>query len=122
MIKFFHSYEITSKITEIDQNIIKRVYIILNTLNSGYIIDAEKYKCYAIETAKIYKELYPLYYMPFSVHKMLLHGHAIIKELPISIGHASEDGMEASYKIIKAARKKHTCKINREKINEDLVH
>ena len=52
MIKFFHSYEITSKITEIDQNIIKRVYIILNTLNSGYIIDAEKYKFHAIETIK----------------------------------------------------------------------
>ena len=70
MIKFFHSYEITSKITEIDQNIIKRVYIILNTLNSGYIIDAEKYKCYAIETAKIYIKLYPWYYMPVFVHKM----------------------------------------------------
>ena len=30
--------------------------------------------------------------------------------------------MEASNKLIKSARKQHTCKINREKINEDLVH
>ena len=59
--------------------------------------------------------------MPVSVHKMLLHGYEIIEEFPISIGHASEEGMKASYKIIKADRKHHTCKINRKLMKTFII-
>ena len=43
-------------------------------MTCGYAINAEAFKSYALDTAKLYIELYPWYYMPPSVHKLLIYG------------------------------------------------
>ena len=89
------------------------MHVLLTALNSGYNINSELYKKYSHETAHLYVKLYPWYYMPVSLHKMLIHGDIIIELLPISVGHASEEAIEATYKSLRKVREKHTLKTNR---------
>ena len=120
---FFKNYKTTATITGFDESLMERLYIILLTLNSGFFINAAKFKEYAIETAKKYLKLYgDWYHMPVSMHRMLLHGSDIINALPISIGHSSEEGLEATHKIIRKIKEESTCKISKNRVNEDLIH
>lgn len=49
-------------------------YIILQTLSCGRDIDADKFGEYAMETYNRIVELYAWYKMPWSVHRILMHG------------------------------------------------
>ena len=70
---FFKNYTTTSNITGFDINLMKILYIILLTLNSGNFIDTAKFKDYAIKTTKMYVNLYgDWYHMPVSMHRILL--------------------------------------------------
>lgn len=77
--KFFENYQEVSKITGFDEELLKRLYVVLQTLYCGKEIDVESFRKYSFETAKLFVEKYPWYYMPASVHKILMHG-ADIKE------------------------------------------
>lgn len=93
--RFFRDPETISSITDIDENLIRRFDIILQTLACGKQIDADKFDKYASETAKLYVQLYDWYYMPVSVHKILIHGKNIIESFTIPIGDLSEEAQEA---------------------------
>ncbi|XP_076052661.1 uncharacterized protein LOC143032080 [Oratosquilla oratoria] len=120
--RFLDNSETVSKVTGVDVQLIHRLSILLRTLNSGFDIDSCKYDEYAKETAKLYTQLYNWYYMPVSLHKMLMHGKQIIDTLCISVGHASEEGLEATHKLLRNARQHHTCKHSRIRCNSDLIH
>lgn len=120
--RFFETPELVSQVTGVDKELISRFGVILTALNSGFGINPEKYKTYALATAQLYVTKYQWYYMPVSVHKMLLHGAEVIEELCIPVGQSSEEGMEGKHKDLRAVRQHHTCKISRSRINEDLIH
>lgn len=54
---------------------------------SGHTINIDYFEEYCLITAKMFVSLYPWYYMPASVHKVLLHGADVIRfsDLPIGI-------------------------------------
>ena len=56
---FFNNEIKASEITGIDLELIKRFHVVLEMLSSGHIIDSEKYKQYAVETARLFKQKYP---------------------------------------------------------------
>ena len=58
----------------IDAAVIKRCGAILQVLTSGSKINTEKFDTYCIETAKRLVLLYPWFYRPAAVHKVLMHG------------------------------------------------
>lgn len=87
--------------------------IILRTLASGYKINIALFTKICDDTADLYVQLYPWYYMPPTVHKVLLHGAAIIKSFIIPIGHLSEEAVEARNKDIRYYREHHTRKFSR---------
>ena len=120
--KFFNNYEISAEITEIDMDFLKRLHIILLVLNSGFEIDSKLYRKYAYDTASIFSDLYPWFHMPASTHKVLKHGDQVIEELPVSLGHSSEEAIEATHKKLRSVKEHHTLKTSRKRINEDLVH
>jgi len=60
--------------------------------------------------------------MSFSVHKLLIHGEAIISHFSIPIGHLSEEASKARNKEFRQYRRDHTRKINRIATNEDLLN
>jgi len=49
---------------------------------SGYEININAFQQYAMDTAK----LYPWYYMPASVHTILIHGATVIESALLPIG------------------------------------
>jgi hypothetical protein len=55
-----------------------------------------------MDTAKLYIEHYNWYYMPASVHKILLHGADVIKHCLLPIGELSEEASEARNKQYKS--------------------
>ncbi|XP_047118530.1 calsequestrin-2-like [Schistocerca piceifrons] len=60
--------------------------------------------------------------MSASVHKLLIHGANIIKELSLPVGLFSEDVLESSQKEYKGLRLFHARKTSRIHTNTDIVH
>lgn len=94
----------SATITGVNEKLITRFYAILQAILGGYKINSDKFQEYAIETARLFVKLYPWYYMPTSVHKLLIHGSKIIAHALLSIGQLSEDDQEARNKDIKSIR------------------
>lgn len=120
--RFFNNSTQSADITGIDRNLIERCRVILTALSSGCDININKYEEYAIETAKLYLKLYSWYYMPVTVHKVLLHGSTLISTAILPIGQMSEEAQEARNKDIKMYREFHTRKVSREATNQDLLY
>lgn len=57
--------------------------------------------------------------MPPSVHKVLIHGPAIVRDSVLPIGQFSKKVLESSHKLLRSYRRDHR-KISREKTNEDI--
>ena len=102
---------------------ITRFKVIPQTLACGFAINAEAYGAYAYKTAKLYVVKFGWYYMPVSVHKILLHGAVIISNFVLPIGQLSEEAQESRNKAYKQFRKSHTRKFSRTVTNtEELMN
>ena len=86
----------SSEITGINLNVIRRFHSILQELSSGYDIHSGKFK----KTSNIFVTLYPWYYMPTTVHKILIHLPEVIQKCILPLGQLSEETSEASNKDI----------------------
>lgn len=96
--RFFEDPQLASDITGISHELIYRLKVILETISSGHIIDPEKYDKYALDTARLYVDLYPWHPMTPTMHKILIHGAIIIKNALLPIGQLSEEAAEARNK------------------------
>jgi hypothetical protein len=120
--RFFSNSEISSQITGIDKNLIDKFYLILRVLSSGKAINTIKFKILLQDTLELYLALYSWYYMPSSVHKVLIHGCDVINYFDLPIGLLSEEALEARHKEIRKNRLYHTRKTSREDSNRDLMN
>lgn len=93
--RFFKNYKISAEITSISENLIYQFYVILQCLSSGQSISIDKFEIYCWETTELYTNLYSWYYMPPSVHKILIHGSSIVKSFTLPIGILSEEDQES---------------------------
>lgn len=60
--------------------------------------------------------------MPATVHKILIHGSAVISSFLVPIGQLSEEAQESRNKDIRNYREDHTRKFSRIQTNTDLLH
>lgn len=120
--RFFRNYELTAEITKFDVRLLKRFAVILQTMASGKRINVAAFSLYARETATLYVEVYPWYYMPPTVHKILIHGSDVIQHAIVPIGQMSEEAQESRHKEVRRYREYNTRKMSRIKTNEDLMH
>lgn len=120
--RFFENAEVSSEITEVDVTLIKRFHTILITISSGYDINLEKFRSFALNTAKHFVNQYPWYIMPPTVHKVLIHGPEVISSALLPIGQLSEEAQEARNKDFKKFRESFSRKCSREKCNEDILN
>jgi len=81
------------EITGVNENLIRRLGVILRSMASGYAKNIDSFREYALQTAEMFVSEYPWYYMPSSVHRILLHGADLIKCVPLSIGMMSEEAL-----------------------------
>lgn len=120
--KFFTNCKEASRITGVNEELIRRFWIIMVALSSGYNLEVQKYDDFAKENASLYMEHYSWYRMPVSVHKIIVHGAVVAQAIMLPIGMMSEEAQEASNKIYKQVRQKHTRKMDRAKTTTDLMH
>ena len=73
-------------------------------------------------TATNFVDLYPWFYMPSTVHKILIHGSDVIKHVSLPIGMMTEEALEARNKDLRKFRLHHTRKNLRKNKMEDLAH
>lgn len=118
--RFFENTKTSSLITGVSEELISRFHIILQTISSGRDIDVEKFRVYALATARHYVKEYPWYNMPTSVHRLLIHGPEIISSAILPIGQLSEDAQESTNKLIKQNRLSFSRKISRVTNIEDV--
>ena len=69
--------------TGVDKDLIKRFAVVLQVISSDRDIKADSFNQYALETAKLFIQKF---YLPASVHKVLIHGSQIIKSALLPIG------------------------------------
>jgi len=119
---FFSEISKTAKITGLNEELIKRFAVILQAISCGKTIDVKEFGKYALETARLFVRKYNWYYMPASVHKLLIHGEEIISNFTIPIGQLSKKASEARNKEFRKYREIHSRKINRIATNEDILH
>lgn len=120
--RFFQKPQLASKITGVNEELILRLNIILRSISCGSEINIPAFKKYTSETANLFVKEYHWFYMPSSLHKILMHGGDIISISPLPIGEMSEEALEARNKDFRNFREHHTRKTSRKNTMEDLVH
>ena len=119
--KIFANTQKSSEITGFDKEILNRFSVILDTINSGYQVDSQKFKDYSLQTARLYVRKYPWWPMNAAVHIILLHGWAVMDSLKIPMGELSEEAQESKNKDLKFTRTFRTRKCSEKKCNEDTI-
>lgn len=119
--QFFSNLEILAEITELEIDIINRFHCILQVISSRFYINVSKFQKFTLDTAKMYVEKYPWYYMSTTVHKILIHSPIIIASCIIPIGVLSEEAQEARNKDIRKYRECYARKCSRSKNVEDVM-
>ncbi|KAE8743473.1 hypothetical protein FOCC_FOCC010925 [Frankliniella occidentalis] len=102
--RFFKEYDTTAAILGLDADIIKRCCTILQVLASGRKINVEEFEKYALSCARDLVRLYDWYHLPPSVHKVLIHGGAIIRAAELPIGLYGEEAQECRNKHLRGNR------------------
>lgn len=120
--RFFREPKLASEITGVNEELIYRFSVILRSIACGHKIDIESFRQYALQTAELFVTHYSWFYMPCSIHKILIHGADIIKVSPLPIGKMSEEALEARNKDYRNFREHHTRKTSRLNTMEDLMH
>jgi len=121
-LKFVSNPKLALKITGINENLIYRCATILQAIASGYKININKFNTYVLDTAKELINEYQWYYLPASVHKVLIHGSAVIQHALVSIGELSEEAAESNNKELKKCRLNHSRKMSRITSNADIMN
>lgn len=102
--RFFQNPSETSRITGLDEEIIKRCRNVLVAINSSHEVDPAKFKTYALKTAELYIQKYSFYAISPTVHKVLLHGGDIMEHSILPTGqyqhHMSPDNTVRHFKFI----------------------
>lgn len=120
--RFFSNPQVVADITGVKEELIDRFRIILQIITCGQRINTSKFKNFAWDTAKLFVEQYSWYYMPVTVHKILIHGKDIMDAALLPIGLLSEEAEEARNKDYRRYRLMFSRKCNRVATNTDVFH
>jgi len=118
--RFFENVEKSAEITGLSKTILKNFKIVLITLSSGCKIDTKKFNEFCQNTAKTFVNEYGWYYMPTTVHKILIHSSRVIESSLLPIGQLSEEAQEARHKDFKVYRRSFSRKSSRVNTLEDV--
>lgn len=120
--RFFGFPEKTAAITALDEQLVRRIGVILQAISSGESIDTHKFQEYARATSERYVELYDWYYIPATLHKILIHCADIANVSVIPIGKLSEEASEARNKDFCRYRVSRARKSSRTNTNQDILN
>ena len=98
--KVFREPTLFSEITGVDLILISHLATNKGALNSGFKINIQNFTSLCKTTFDRYVSKYKWFYMPVTMHKILVHGPDIIKTLPLPIGVFSEEAQEKDTNLL----------------------
>lgn len=116
----FQQPELFANCLGLNVDLVRNFQTILIALSCHLPIDSSKFKSLCTETAKIYVDHYGWYYMPATLHKILIHGAAIIENSVLPVGMLAEEASEAQNKNYKRYREQNSRKCSHEATMEDV--
>ena len=99
--------------TGLSEDIITRIHVALQAVTCFFPLDHEAFASFCRQTAEEYVREYGWYYMPVSLHKLLVHSATVAAQCQLPIGAMSEEAAEASNKDLRRFRLRHTRKDTR---------
>ncbi|KAJ8677110.1 hypothetical protein QAD02_012897, partial [Eretmocerus hayati] len=102
--KFFKNCDIVAEITGFDVRLLVRIATILGVISCGEVVNIGAFREYGIDTARRFVEFYDWYYMPTTLHLILIHGYLFLRKLDPAMGLYSEEPLESSHKVLKSYR------------------
>ena len=109
----FQNEEKFAEILEVDQRLIHRLHVMLIAINANISLDVNAFQTYARDTAKLWTELYPKFYMPVSIHILLIHGWESLAHSPLPDSFFTEQSLESTNKTFKHDRAHHSRRDSR---------
>ena len=119
--RFFQNSPETADILSLDPNLLGRLYVILCILASTKKFDLQKLDQYCWATMELLSSLYPWYYTPQAVHKILVHSTQVMQIKNLPIGALSEEAQESRNKDVKNYTQFFSLKTNRQHTNRDVM-
>ena len=110
----------TAHICGVSPMLVSNLDTIRRILSSPYDIDSQAFESFCQETLDIYMSDAGWYQIPPTLHRVLVHGRAIIEATPVRIGLTSEEGSESNTKFARNFYKNHTRKSSQENTMSDL--
>lgn len=120
--KAFTNTKILSECLELDFKLLTNFKFILISLSCHLPLNAKLFEKLCHSTAELFVSLYPWFYMPSTVHKILIHGGQIIRSSILPLGMLGEEGSEARNKDYKNFRLHHSRKHSRQVTMEDMFY
>ena len=99
--------------TGLDKNIITRIHVALQAVTCFFPLNNDAFASFCRQTAEEYVRKYSWYFMPVSLHKLLVHSATVAAQCQVPIGIVSEEAAEASNKDLRRFRLRHTRKDTR---------
>ncbi|GFW05308.1 uncharacterized protein TNCV_3358271 [Trichonephila clavipes] len=119
---FFWNPVIASSIIGIDEILIRKLHEVLTTMSCGHEIDVQKFKEFYLFIAELFSALCTWYYMPQSLHKVLIQGGILVNDSILPIRQMSEERVEAPNKNSKYFRDHHSRKLNWQQSMEGMMY
>lgn len=116
----FQNPEVFANCLGLNLELVRNLSTILIALSSHLPINPHKFEVLCHQTAKIYIQYYKWYLMPATLHKILIHGKAIIENSILPVGMFAEEASEARNKSYKSFRERNSRKCSRKATMEDI--
>ncbi|KAJ8676951.1 hypothetical protein QAD02_012738 [Eretmocerus hayati] len=97
--KFFKNTDIVADITGFSVCLLVRIATILGVISCGEAVNIGAFRRYCIDTAREFVRLYPWYYIPTTLHLLLIHGCLFLRKFDPALGLYSEEPLESSHKV-----------------------
>lgn len=109
-----------AEVLELDEKFVTDIATVLLLISSKSQLYVDMFSNKCRETYNRYIELYSWYYMPVSMHKVLVHGAEIMTKLPLSFGMLTEEGPESRNKLYRRFRQYNARKTSRKDNMHDV--
>ena len=104
------------------EGLLRVSFNIFCVLSSNKEINSDLFEVYCCwNTAQLFVKHYWWYYMPQSMHKVLIHSYQVIRTKNLLIGMFSEEAQESRNKGFRSFRESFLTKISRKPTNMDLL-
>jgi hypothetical protein len=120
--KAFANPIVFAQIIGVSPMLVSNLDVIWRTMASSYQINGREFEEFCKQTLDIYLSEVGWFNIPPTIHKILVHGRAIVDACPVALGLTSEESSEANNKFIRKFLLQHTRKTSHLDTMTDLFH